>query len=286
VNAQVDKAAKELPGVVLSGTEIRSVYSDIVGQEYEILISLPNSYSSSDTSYPVIFLLDPYRQFTTVKGMTDLFTTGPNTIIPEVIIVGIGYGNYDPEAMLNWAVGRFRDYTPVQDKSVEEWLETQIKEAGITGVGVLTGGAPLFLKFIRSELIPFVETNYRIDANMRVLSGYSLGGLFGLYTLFHDPKLFNKYLIGSPSIQYGEGITFKYEINHANSTSDLKADIFMSSGEQEEIGTENVKKLTETLLSRSYENLNTTTVIFENEDHATCFPAAISRGLTKLFTVE
>jgi predicted alpha/beta superfamily hydrolase len=121
---------------------------------------------------------------------------------------------------------------------------------------------------------------------MRVLSGYSLGGLFGLYTLFHDPKLFNKYLIGSPSIQYGEGITFKYEINHANSTSDLMADIFMSSGEQEEIGTENVKKLTETLLSRSYENLNITTVTFENEDHVTCFPAAISRGLTELFAIE
>jgi hypothetical protein len=60
----------------------------------------------------------------------------------------------------------------------------------------------------------------------------------------------------------------------------------MSSGEKEEVFAENVKRLTEILRSRNYWNLKLNTVIFEGEGHITCFPAAISRGLTELYALE
>ncbi len=41
--------------------------------------------------------------------------TAPSPILPEVILVGIGYGGEGIHARLNWALGRVRDYTPVQD---------------------------------------------------------------------------------------------------------------------------------------------------------------------------
>lgn len=270
------------PNVVLERTEIRELHSDIVGQDYELYISLPRSYATEDTSYPVIFLLDPYRAFSMVKGFTDALTA-PFPVIPEVIVVGIGYGGEGMEARLNWALGRVRDYTPVQNAATEEWYEKAIEKAGIPGIDVISGGAPLFLEFIRKELFPFIETNYRIDTNVRMLSGYSFGGLFGLYALFHDPALFDKYFIGSPSIGFKEGITFEYESNYANNHSDLKAEVFMSVGEKEESYAINLKKMLEQLNSRNYENLKLQTVIFENESHITCYPAAMSRGLIELF---
>lgn len=282
VFAQIETSIEEFPKVTLERTEVRKLHSDIVGQDYEILISLPKSYSLQDTSYPVIFVLDPYRAFSMIKGCVDVFTS-PYTIIPEVILVGIGYGGDESKTFLNWAVGRTRDLTPVKNSATEEYYENAIAKTGVEGIDIQTGGAPLFLDFIRNELFPYIESNYRIDTNIRILSGYSFGGLFGLYTLFHDPDMFSKYFIGSPSIVYKDGITFEYEINYANTNSDLKADVFMSAGELEVRTTENMKKMAELLLSRNYKNLNLKTVIFENENHVTCYPAAISRGLVELF---
>lgn len=54
--------------VTLEDTEIRTLTSNIVGQDYELFISLPKSYHSTDNHYPVIFLLDPYRAFSIVTG--------------------------------------------------------------------------------------------------------------------------------------------------------------------------------------------------------------------------
>lgn len=252
--SQTEQLVDNYPELILERTEVRTLHSNIIGQDYEILISLPKSYSIQDTVFPVIFLLDPYLTFSMVKGYTDVLTS-PYTYIPEVIIVGIGYGGKGPEAKLNWALGRTRD---------------------------LTGGAALFLDFIKKELFPFIETNYRIDKNARMLSGYSSGGLFAMYALFHEPGLFCKYFIGSPSIHFKDGITFDYELNYASNHSDLQADIFISAGELEDRTSQNVKRMVELLISRNYENLNLKTVIFENEDHVTCYPSAMSRGLIEL----
>ena len=84
--------------------------------------------------------MDPYYVFSMVKNLTDVFTA---------------------------------DYTPVRNIETEEYFEQRLDEAGLSNVDVETGGAPLFLDFIRDELFPFMETNYRIDTNMRMLSRYS-----------------------------------------------------------------------------------------------------------------
>jgi len=282
VLSQTESSDINQSGIELESTEVRTLHSDIVGQDYELSFSLPHSYSASDTSYPVIYLLDPYNVFSMVKNLTDVFT-GNYTIIPEVIIVGIGYGGSGKVARLNWVLGRVRDYTPVRNIETEERYKKLIAAAGLSKVDLETGGAPLFLDFIRDELFPYVETNYRIDTNKRMLSGYSAGGLFGLYALFHDPGLFQKYFIGSPSTMYNDGITYEYEENYASAHSDLEAEVFMSAGALEIPLAKNMEKMTEILLSRNYPGLVLETAIFENENHVTCYPAALSRGLVELF---
>ena len=280
--SQTETTIKNLPGMALERTEVRTFHSDIVGGDYELSISLPHSYSTADTAFPVIFLLDPYNVFSMVKNLTDVFTAD-YTLIPEVIIVGIGYGGTGKAASLNWVLGRVRDYSPVRNIETEEGYERRMEEAGLSNVDVETGGAPLFLDFIRNELFPFIETNYRIDTTNRMLSGYSGGGLFAMYALFHDPDLFHKYFIGSPSTMYNDGITFEYEASYANSHSDLEVEVFMSAGALEIQLAKNMEKMIEMLLSRNYKSLKLETAIFENESHVTCYPAALSRGLVELF---
>lgn len=280
--AQTIQSGDDLPEVVLERTEIRVFHSDIVEQDYELFISLPYSYLSSDSTFPVIFLLDPYRAFSMMKGFSDALAT-PFQVIPEVILVGIGYGGKGLDARLNYAVGRVRDYTPIQDSETEEWYENAISEAGINGIDVISGKASFFLEFIREELFPYIESNYQVDTNNRMLSGYSFGGTFCLYTLFNDPGLFDMYFIGSPDIGYKDGELLKYEAKYASTHADLRAKVFFSVGGKEKTYSENLEKMIEKLNSRDYKNLSLSRVIFENEDHSSCYPAAMSRSLLELF---
>lgn len=276
-------SGEEFPGVTLERTEVRTLHSEISGQDFELFIAFPRSYSSTDTTYPVILVLDSYRAFSIVKGVSDALSW-PYSLIPEVILIGIGYGGEGQEASLNWLVGRTRDLTPSENIVREEFYQNKLTGVGILDIDIETGGAPQFLDFIRKELFPFVESNYRIDTNQRMLSGYSAGGLFGLYTLFRDPNMFSRYFIGSPSITtFNDSMTFVYEINYANTHNDLRANVFMSVGQWEEENSVSMSKIADLLRSRNYQNLNLETVIFENESHATCYPAAISRGLIELF---
>ena len=247
---------EEFPEVVLERTEVRTLHSEYVGQDFELFISLSRSYKTTETTYPIVFILDSYWAFTLVKGLTDGLSW-PNPMIPEVILVGIGYGGSGQEAALNWVVGRTRDLTPVKNIIREESYQNRLKRGGISDIDIETGGAPQFLEFICDELFPLIESNYRIDKNLRMLSGYSAGGLFGLYALFHNPELFSKYFIGSPSItSFRDSITFEYESNYANSHIDLPADVFMSVGQLEKENSESMKRISDLMYSRNYENLS------------------------------
>jgi len=286
VFTQDEHTSQDYPSLEYERTEIRRIHSEIVGQDFELWISLPKSYSRDDSRlYPVIYLMDPYRGFAMVKGLTDVLTS-PFQYIQEVIIVGVGYGGSGPETMLKWALGRTRDLTPVASTSTEELYRQRFEALGVHDVQIQTGGAPRFLDFLSKELIPFVESSYRIDSNERMLSGSSLGGLFGLYALFHAPHLFSKYFIGSPSLHYKDEITYSYESSYASQNKDLNAEVFMSAGSLEESTSRHVRQMEELLLSRNFENLTLKTVIFENESHVSCFPGALSRALIELLSAE
>ena len=272
------------PRITLERTELRILHSDIVEQDYELEISLPFNYSKDSTKYPVIFLLDPSVQFLMMRSYTD--DRAFNQAIPKVIIVGIGYGGEGFNKIQNFSVGRSRDYTPIKDTKIEESNNKYWERMGVKDINVITGGAPLFMEFIRKELFPFMESNYRIDTKDRILCGYSFGGLFALYSLFHDSSLFNKYLIGSPSIWYKDGISFEYESNYAKTHGDLKAEVFMSSGGLDKETAENMEKMANLLNSRNYKNLKLNTRIFENESHSTSFYPFMNQGLSELYKKE
>ena len=71
------------------------------------------------------------------------------------------------------------------------------------------GQGDRLLKFIKLELVPFIEKNYTVS-HTRLLSGFSFGGLFSLYALSDEPSFFSGYFMFSPSIWVNEGKIIEY----------------------------------------------------------------------------
>jgi len=257
----------QLSRVTIPNTEVRMVWSSNVGQEYRIFVALPHSYTDADTSYPVLYVLDANWAFGLITETIRLLQLGEE--LPVTIVVGIAYPVNDVGEIRRL---RARDYTPTVDRRPEA-----VESDG-------TGGAGNYLGFIRQELMPFIQSSYRVNPEDKAIVGSSLGGLFALYTLFHHPDTFNRYIIGSPSIWWDEGVTFAYESGFAANNADLSAKVFISLGalEKEDM-IANMRKLAETLQDRGYDGLELTTYIFEHETHLSVAPAAMSRGLRVVF---
>ncbi len=154
-----------------------TIHSEILNEDRKLEIYLPKSYGKSDKTYPVLYLLDSFYNFSHAVGTVEYLFL--NQLIPEMIIVGIRNTR------------RNRDLTPYSPELSKKHQER---------LG-LTGGADKFIDFLDKELIPHVERTYRA-APYRTIVGHSLGGLFNVYTFFKKPELFNSYITISPSLWY------------------------------------------------------------------------------------
>lgn len=65
------------------------------------------------------------------------------------------------------------------------------------------GGSAAFRAFIAEELIPAVESRYRVDASRGII-GESAAGLFIVETLFVQPGLFDTHIALSPSLWWND----------------------------------------------------------------------------------
>jgi predicted alpha/beta superfamily hydrolase len=237
-------------------TEVRTVHSSIVGQDYEITVALPTDYDTSNTTYGVIYAPDEFLLFRSLVDSYRILRLGKE--IPPLVIVGIGFHdtstNYEIQRSSVRAF-RTRDLTPSNVDSLDKQR--------MMPFGVKTGGAGNFLAFLKQELMPFVEKNYRVSTTDKTLLGYSLGGLFGIYTLFHSPKTFSRYLIGSPTLNWAnENVGVSYEQAYAKNNIELSAKVFMSMGSLEGVDVDLFKQAEKALLSRNYKGLNLKTWIF------------------------
>jgi predicted alpha/beta superfamily hydrolase len=155
-------------------------HSVSLNEDRTIMISLPEGYNSSSKKYPVFYLVDGQWFFNHATQTVGWLSSKDNAVIPQTIVVGIPTKE-----------NRERDLTPTR---------TDENKTG--------GGADKLYSFIKEELIPFIDKNYR-TYNFRILGGASLGGVFALYSMMNDPQLFNAYLAFSPSMWWDNRIMLK-----------------------------------------------------------------------------
>lgn len=268
------------PEAIIPATEVRTIHSSEVEQDYRISVALPYSYrDKTQKQYPVIFHLDANWSFGLVTELTRVNALCGR--FPETIVVGIGYPVEKPsEAPFDQADAlRTRDFTPVVDKNVEEQNEQRQGQKPVR-----TGGAAKFLEFIKTELIPVIDAEFRASPTDRILAGHSYGGMFVLYTLFHQPELFKGYVAGSPTLGYGNKVTFEYESQFARTHNTLHKKLYLNIGELEE-GAEsqmvsNLIQFTAQLKSRQYEDFSLTMQTVADCDHCATYGATYQAGLS------
>lgn len=248
------------PQVTIPDTEVRTFSSSYVDQEYTILVALPPGYANSDKTYPTLYTMDGDLIFGAITQIARLLSIGQE--LPELIIIGIGYPVYWTETQPY----RVRDYVPAG------WLEDPH-----------SGEAKNFVQFVRKELIPWVESEYRVDPEDRCYVGDSLGGLLGLYVLLSQPDTFSRYLIGSPWMLQDDPQALRCERDYAAHHSDLPARVFMAAGSLEPDSlVPNVRKMAKALQNRGYDSLQLTTRIFEGQTHVSVIPYILT-GLNEVY---
>jgi predicted alpha/beta superfamily hydrolase len=235
------------------------IYSESIADSFYIFVSVPDSYELSDKRYPVLYALDGDVAFGLAASIARYLQIGNN--IPELIIVGIGYGTIDKSA----GEKRKRDYRPSK-----------------------TGDTERFLDFLENELTPLIDSNYRTLPGDRTINGYSIGGLFGLYSLFTRPEIFKRYIIGSPSLSWDNNSIFNYEESSKDKISDKQIKIFISVGSEEsdEKYFEPIDKLVTQIQERNYPAVKLEAKVFDGSTHLMGPPESLTHGLISIFRNE
>lgn len=136
----------------------------------------PPGYESSKDSYPVLYLLHggggDEEAWTTLGVAPNILDNLINSGKAKPMIVVITNGNPSQAAATT--------------------ITPQISEADLPVGGM---GSMLFEKSLVSDVIPYVESNFRVKKNKenRAITGLSMGGLQTINTSFENPNMFNYY---------------------------------------------------------------------------------------------
>jgi predicted alpha/beta superfamily hydrolase len=153
------------------------INSEILDEDRNFVIYLPDDYYTSENQYPVLYLLDGRTHFHHATGAVNFLSVYGK--IPDMIVVSV----------IN--VDRNRDFSPVHDESIPT-----------------SGGAEKFLGFLSEELIPNMDNDYR-TSGFNVLMGHSFGGTFAVYSLLTKPEVFDGYIAISPYLHYADNYLVK-----------------------------------------------------------------------------
>lgn len=253
-------ANAQYPAVQINGSHIRKITSKIVeGQEYTLHIMLPSGYEKSTKKYPLVFLMDSqwdYPLVTSIYG--EQYYDG---FIPELILVGVTWGGNKP----NPDSLRVRDYTPT-----------------LVNGQIQSGRADKFLGFMKNELFPFLENNYKVDPENRTLMGCSLGGLFTLYSLFTHADMFSGYVAASPAIAWDKDVIAYFEKSFSDVKLQKAKRVYMTVGEVE-LGKEPFESFAKTMDSRQYYKVSLASKVLINTGHSGTKSETYTRGLQYIF---
>ena len=204
-------AAQDAPTAVEIG-ERRSLHSDVLGEDRAYWVYLPASYDDeryAPQAYPVMYLLDGSAHFHSASGVVQFMSTGinGNIQVPEMIVVAIPNTN------------RTRDLTPTNSSTTPDGEETPAFAE--------SGGGDEFLRFMREELFPEIESTYRTRP-WRLFVGHSFGGLLALHAAVNRPDMFQAYIAIDPSLWWDEQRLLGEAQTYFTETEGLEGSIFVT----------------------------------------------------------
>ena len=212
--------------------------SKVLGETREIIVHLPDSYAASRAAYPVLYVLD--------GGSNHLISAAASSFlsnygeIPELIVVAIKNTN------------RNRDFTPEQ-------------------------GAPKFLQFLRTELVPKIDASYRTRP-LRVLAGHSLGGLFAVWAMSAQPDAFFAWIALDPAFWWNNNAVITNIRKLFEEKSDLRTRLVVFQSGQSQ------KRRGDWPVPSAPKNVRMTTRVFADETHGSLPYRGIYEALRVVFS--
>lgn len=266
------------PAYVLDNTEVRAVRVESLKRDYRVFVALPESYRTSTQRYPVLFVTDADYAFPIVRSIAQRLSKHAG--FEETIVVGLSYADGD-----TGAYSRRRDYTPS--------VPGGVYRSDMPGRAPAFGQAQAYGRFLVTQVLPLVGAHYRADMHRKVFVGHSYGSLLGLQLLLSEPRSFEHYILGSPSLWFDGGVMFEREKAYATTYKDMPASVFFGIGAQETLApgikrdrfadnhdmVEDLREFDAALTMRQYPGLKTQLEVFRDEDHASVFPLVFTHGL-------
>jgi len=251
--------------VTVPGTETFVLKARSNGVEYRIDVWLPPGLDTMSVRPPAFFVTDGNLAFHTVHETAAML--GISGEVSPMIVVGVGYPETDGRGYTPaYAVDRTRDYTPT------------------AGAGMPPGGgSAAFLAFLKDELVPLVESRYRADPTRRGLGGHSLGGLFATYALLHEPGLFTRYWLGSPSLWWDNQLAFSWLPETKKRATQPQGRAYLTVGAKESAVMVPPAQRMTAELRRSFPALRVGSQVYPDESHGSVVGAAISRAMRFLY---
>lgn len=250
------------------GTQVWNVPDPISGRDYQVFVALPPSYGTQPgRQYPALYVTDADYAFPVMRQIARRLNLD-EPIVEEFILVGLSYAVGE-----GGTSSRARDYTPVP-------------------VNDRTGGGPAYQAYLKAEVLPFIEDRFEADPARRILLGHSYGGLLGAQIMFSEPKLFDAYVLGSPSFWFGDRAMMRSEALYAEANQDLPARVYLYIGQYEVPGSGRRNNRYDMvgdnalfeaqLRSRNYPGLTLTSEVLNDEDHLSVAPRGFTRALMTL----
>ena len=249
-----------------------AVRSDALSVTRHILVRLPAGYEGSSEAYSLVVLLDggDERQHSaevplysrSVAVLTGLEAEG----LASVILVGVANRN------------RVLDMTPIERPDIY----------------VGGGGSLAFLRFIETELLPFVEARWRVGST-RILYGESYGGLFVIDALARGRQAFTDYIAVSPTVGvWPDGLNAAlrrrmssggWPANPSSGDTDRKTSLFVVYGERDApLVTDYVPAIARLIESERPPTLRFSVEVLPRAGHNP--PESLGRGLRFVFGVR
>ena len=250
------------PGVQASPLvigETLTIHSHALGETRRINVYAPYAYSdSSNPRLPVLYMPDGglAEDFLHIAGLVQI--SAANGTMRPFILVGIENTQ------------RRRDMTGPTDDPEDRKIAPAV------------GGSAAFRRFIRTELMPVIESRYRTTGE-RAIVGESLAGLFVVETFVLEPGLFDTYIAFDPSLWWNRGALIEAARNRRAPAGSPRTLYLAASAEKE------LARLTARFAAVVREGSGRVTVHHDSlpaETHGTIYHPAALRAFRALFTPE
>lgn len=242
------------------------IHSKILGEDRKLFIYNPDNVGGNVLpAYPVLYLLEE-NDMPMVAGMVK-YLSSYNEQLPAMLVVGIDGGGE-----------RIRDLTPTHslydnlgklDPDPQSWLRP-------------SGGGDKFLRFVREEVMPFVERKYRA-APFRILAGHSVGGLTALHALATQPDLFDAYLAVSPSLWWDKGAYLDQATKRLPASPSAREFLFVADSPEAGPFPIYMKRFLDVLEARKARGFPWAHAYYPNETHGSIAAKAYYDGLRFLY---